>query len=647
MTTEQKDISPRLAIIVPVFGHPILVCEALYSALDQKAAFGIHIVVVNDGCSDPETDLVLSTISTTNPDRITYLRKPNGGLSSARNFGIRHILAQMQSVEAIFMLDADNRLRPQAMARAMAALDKTKSASWVYPSIDMFGIKARCDYSGPYSRLIHSYMNICEAGSLIRRSLFEAGIMFDETYTLGFEDWHFFLSASDAGFIGVNLEEFGFLYRKRPESMLANADRNNNFLVAQIRQSHPDLFHPVTQVQLEQKEAPRFAIYLADEDVVLLTTDPEMGTSITLLEYETLYWRSRTTPTKYRVPPFLLVLSRALLNELSSIGLLHWAFWRIEQAAMVDGMAIIRQRAPTVTGEIGYQSIASNNTPNLNAAIAWVVDVDRLNALTHSDNPIKTMSDVVPPGTKLTEQPLMITGYSPHVTPGFLHCLKTLRHSRYRIAGLNRWTWRQPSISWRGKEHFLVRQWFNDKPVYPRIKKNTRDVGIIVTLATDISLDIVERILATEGESIHLHLFIMEEKKSKIPLDLIENFESISFLGEKDFDYPASRRLQFLGAFLPASRSASFDDLAISMLHWLDELHNINCTSASRLMGPLKRFGLRTILHLNTYGDQQSTADIRLALAYEHSYHTFIPSTEAMSDYLCSMGIPKRKIAVL
>ncbi len=192
--------APRLAIVVPVYGHAVLVSEALQSALDQQTDFGVQIVVVNDGCPQVETDQVLSTISEHYPDRITYLRKPNGGLSSARNFAIMHVLAHMPSVEALFMLDADNRLRPQAMARAMATLDQTPTADWVYPSIDMFGIKARCDYGGPYSRLIHSEMNICEAGSLVRRRVFEGGVMFDETYTLGFEDWHFFLAAGDAGF---------------------------------------------------------------------------------------------------------------------------------------------------------------------------------------------------------------------------------------------------------------------------------------------------------------------------------------------------------------------------------------------------------------------------------------------------------------
>ncbi len=32
----------------------------------------------------------------------------------------------------------------------------------------------------PYSQLIHTAMNICEAGSLVRRRVFESGVLFDD-----------------------------------------------------------------------------------------------------------------------------------------------------------------------------------------------------------------------------------------------------------------------------------------------------------------------------------------------------------------------------------------------------------------------------------------------------------------------------------
>lgn len=645
MSNQNPDMAPRLAIIVPVFGHSVLVSEALQSALDQKTEFSTHIVVVSDGCPNIETDLVLSAISGQHPDRITYLCKANGGLSSARNFAIKHILTYMPSIEAMFMLDADNRLRPESMARAMATLDKTEKVDWVYPSIDMFGVKARCDYSGPYSRLIHSEMNICEAGSLIRRVVFESGVMFDETYTLGFEDWHFFLQAGDAGFRGVNLEEFGFLYRKRPESMLANAGRNNGLLLGQIHQSHPDLFHPVAQARLEQREAPRFAIYLPDEDVVLLTTDPDMGTEVTLLDYERLYWSSQTTPMKYRVPPFLVVTSRTLLNELLSTGLLHWTVWQMEKAVMANGLAFATHKTPIVPGEVGYQPATS--IQDLEAAIFWIMCIDRLKALTKSNDSIEGLPDILQQDDQITGQKIMLPSAAPAVTQDFYCCVGKLQGSRYRAAGLRRWSWRQPSILWRGKEHLILRKWFNRQPVFPRVCTNTHNIGILVKSASDILPNVLEAIIPKEKKMVRLHLFIMEDTTAKIEESSLSYIHSISFLDEKEFDHLASRKSQFHGTFLPTSKAPPANDKAMGMLYWLDELHNFNCPAASRLMGPLRRFGITTTLHFNTYHSKGRSVDTRLALAYEYAYNHLLVPDDATSEYLCSMGIPTSKIVDL
>jgi len=647
MSKQNLDMAPRLAIVIPVFGHSVFVSEALQSALDQKTEFSIHIVIVNDGCPNIETDLVLSAISGQHPDRITYLRKANGGLSSARNFAIKHILTYIPSIEAMFMLDADNRLRPQSMARAMATLDKTEKADWVYPSIDMFGVKARCDYSGPYSRLIHSEMNICEAGSLIRRVVFESGVLFDETYTLGFEDWHFFLQAGDAGFQGVNLEEFGFLYRKRPESMLANADRNNGLLLGQIHQSHPDLFHPVAQAQLEQIEAPRFAIYLSDEDIVLLTTDPDMGTEVTLPDYERLYWSSQTTPMKYRVPPFLVVTSRTFLNELCLAGLLHWTMWQMERAVMANGLAFATHKAPAILDEIGYQPISSVQNQDQDAAVFWITSIDRLKALTKSDDPIEDLPSILQDDAQITGQRIILPSSAPAVTQDFYRCVGKLQGSRYRAAGLHRWSWRQPSILWRGKEHLILRKWFNRQPVFPRVSTDTHNIGVLVKSASDILPNVLEAIISEKGNMARLHLFIMEDTTAKIEEASLNYIHSISFLDEKEFDHLASRKSQFFGAFLPASKAPSANDKAMGMLYWLDELHNFNCPEASRLMGSLRRFGITTTLHFNTYHSKDTSFDIRLALAYEHAYNHLLVPDEVTSEYLCSMGIPGSKVNVL
>ena len=186
-----RSAGPTLAVVIPVYKHSVLLGEAVISALNQQADFDLVIVIVNDGCPMAETHQACLDFVAAAPDRVHYMRRRNGGLSAARNTGVDYVLRAWASVEAIYFLDADNRLLPGALQRAYGVLLQQAEAGWVYPNIDMFGQEWNSDYSGEYSVLRHLEENICEAGSLVRRAVFEKGARFDESMRLGFEDWYF------------------------------------------------------------------------------------------------------------------------------------------------------------------------------------------------------------------------------------------------------------------------------------------------------------------------------------------------------------------------------------------------------------------------------------------------------------------------
>src|SRR3954447_26960276 len=73
-----------VAIVIPVYKHSVLLGEAVESALAQRCLYNIKIVIVDDGCPFPETELIGMAYALSHPE-VIYLRKPNGGLSSARN----------------------------------------------------------------------------------------------------------------------------------------------------------------------------------------------------------------------------------------------------------------------------------------------------------------------------------------------------------------------------------------------------------------------------------------------------------------------------------------------------------------------------------------------------------------------------------
>jgi len=129
-------------------------------------------------------------------------------------------------VEAIFPLDADNLLSPHTLATLWDLLEARPEAGWAFPTLELFGAEDGVWYvPGPFLSYRQLFENQPDAGSLIRRAVFDAGIAFDETLLDGYEDWELFLNAALAGFRGAPAGRCGFRYRRRAHSLLARAQQ--------------------------------------------------------------------------------------------------------------------------------------------------------------------------------------------------------------------------------------------------------------------------------------------------------------------------------------------------------------------------------------------------------------------------------------
>jgi glycosyltransferase involved in cell wall biosynthesis len=657
---------PRLAVVIPVFRHSILLSEALESVLDQQAPFGIRAIIVNDGCPHAETEAVALDYARVFPGRVTYLRKPNGGLSDARNHGIRHVLDHLPTVQAIYLLDADNRLRPDAMARAKAVLDEDPGLGWVYPNIDMFGLPFAGDYGGDYSLLIHSAMNICEAGSLIRRSVFEAGVLFDTSFKQGFEDWDFFLSAARAGFRGRNLESFGFLYRKRPESMLADSERDAPYIRGAMQQKHKPLFQPRAQAALEQAEAPRFAIWLADRREFLFTTDPNAEPRrMSLAEYDRLYWQSRIAPSRQGLPPFLTVTSEAAMEGLARAGLLHWALWKLESMVQDNIVAVLSVTAQT-EDRIGITMHASGVGRQTDAAALMIAprlfhevmrdpSTDWISTLASAacQVPLSALEvrlpDVHPaldrldPGRAPADKPV------PGAVYEFLSLLRQLRSSPYHAAGAAEWDWRARDISWRSTPHEVLRRSFNGQVAFPRVPDGRRHVVMVLPI---VEFGGVEKVALNMAQGLRAHgwvphLVVAGADDAVSTPEWQDAFDSIAFLADPDFAAWGGGNRSYLGTEVPGWSEKGNHDKVLGLLYWADAVINLHGAAIAAAMGQLRRFGVRTVtsLHLSDLtAMKRPVGNTYLSLAYEHAYDIFAPCSHRLGDWCHAMGVPGEKV---
>ena len=85
--------NPLVTIVIPVYNGANYLNESISSALEQTYK-NIEIIVVNDGSTDDgETEKIALSYG----DKIKYLSKPNGGVSSALNLCIENMKGEWLS----------------------------------------------------------------------------------------------------------------------------------------------------------------------------------------------------------------------------------------------------------------------------------------------------------------------------------------------------------------------------------------------------------------------------------------------------------------------------------------------------------------------------------------------------------------------
>ena len=91
----------KVSIIIPVYNVEKYISKCLDTLVNQTLE-EIELIVVNDGSTD-ESENIIMKYKEKYPDKILYLKKNNGGLSDARNYGVNYAKG-----EFIAFLDSDD-----------------------------------------------------------------------------------------------------------------------------------------------------------------------------------------------------------------------------------------------------------------------------------------------------------------------------------------------------------------------------------------------------------------------------------------------------------------------------------------------------------------------------------------------------------
>lgn len=112
----RRSMNDKVSIIVPVYNVPDFLLKKCIKSLLKQTYRNKEVIVVNDGTSQSNLKTILKF---KNNKDIVILNKQNGGLSSARNYGVAH-----STGDWICFVDGDDRLKTDTLTKVMKEVQK-------------------------------------------------------------------------------------------------------------------------------------------------------------------------------------------------------------------------------------------------------------------------------------------------------------------------------------------------------------------------------------------------------------------------------------------------------------------------------------------------------------------------------------------
>ena len=114
MNPQIEDENLKVSVIIPVYNAEKYLARCLKVVLDQTYK-DLEIILINDGSTDGSGDIIRSF----DDERIVVIEKENGGVSAARNDGLKRA-----SGSRVVFVDADDYPEPDYVEKMADAMDR-------------------------------------------------------------------------------------------------------------------------------------------------------------------------------------------------------------------------------------------------------------------------------------------------------------------------------------------------------------------------------------------------------------------------------------------------------------------------------------------------------------------------------------------
>lgn len=228
----------HLSIIIPCYNHGKYIKECVESILKVNYTFEIEIIIINDGSND--NGYTKTEIDKLVHPKVKIVHQTNQGLAKTRNNAIN-----ISTGNYILPIDADNYLIGAFVNNAVKLLDENEEIDIIYPDrIYLFENGKKSIFSsGDFSEKKLILGNYIDACAVFRKKVWEKLMGYDENMPImGFEDWDFWLRASNQQFKFYYLKNNFFVYRYLENSMLKSTLIKYDEITPYVIKKNPEIF---------------------------------------------------------------------------------------------------------------------------------------------------------------------------------------------------------------------------------------------------------------------------------------------------------------------------------------------------------------------------------------------------------------------
>jgi glycosyltransferase involved in cell wall biosynthesis len=652
----RKHASDLIAVVIPLYGHAALVLETIESVLRSVTSCCLAIVVSVDGDPRREVFYQLALYAVTHPE-LHVIFGPNVGPGGARNRAIDYISEKLPDTKAVYFLDADNRVLPGTIDTLYQRLVDGR-ADWIYTNIDTFSVNWRAHYGNSYSRLTHCIIdNICDTGSMISMEVFNSGIRFDEDRQNGFEDWEFWLSCIEAGFVGAPCHETAFEYRLRAESRFKEANRDRAASISFLRRRHKALFRRPTLVEFEHQECPRYAFIRTGDSTISSFTDPTRAPlELNFDDAIRAYWGSVGEPDNVHFPPFLAACSNETFQLLKRSRLLPNLLCHLERLSENANVVFLQLGNIGSERAVEHELHSSGTDRDGPADLVFVASSLVREAI--ENNALDWLASITTQQIWPTSATLRVRFPFPKALPrrsfatpeqALINLINAIATSPLKHTAARRWTWRPAKLPPRSELYKGLRTELNGSPVLP-LGHNCANKHTVALLVPIASFGGAEKVAFAAGRELkkvgyETHLFVLGSARMDVLDEFDASFDYIHFWKSGVPLWGASN--QFLGQdFITEIHGVDWNALK-GLLSGFDLVINNHVMAAHPLMARLRSEGTRTACYLHVIDETdlgRPAGQPYAAIAHEHCYDAFLTCSDQLKIYLHSFGVPLEKI---